>query len=100
MCNLTITIQFTEQSNFISYFDLHYSPYTCIRYIFRDLCIVHSPTNAIILNLKKFKIHIKCHINIPPTCYGLRPSSGSVYRAWLPHLHILFKDVILMSVLT
>jgi hypothetical protein len=40
---------------------------------------VHSPTNALLLNLEEFKIYIKIHINIAATCFGLRPSSGSVY---------------------
>jgi len=26
---------------------------------------------------------MKIHIIIAPTCFGLRPSSGSLYRAWL-----------------
>ena len=47
------------------------------------LYIVHSPPNALLLNLEKFKINIKIHINIAPTCFGLLPSSGSLYRAWL-----------------
>ena len=29
--------------------------------------------------LKNIKIYIKIHINIAPTCFGLRPSSGSLY---------------------
>ena len=45
--------------------------------------IVHSPTYALLLNLEMFKIYVKRHINIAPTCFGLRPSSGSLYRAWL-----------------
>jgi len=48
-----------------------------------NLYIVHSPTYALLLNLEKFKIYIKSHINIAPTCFGLRSSSGSLYRAWL-----------------
>ena len=40
-----------------------------------NLHIVHSPTNALLLNLEKFKIYIKININIAPTCFGLRPSS-------------------------
>jgi len=40
-----------------------------------------------LLNLEKFKIYIKTHINIPPTCFGLRPSSGSLYCTWLK-LHL------------
>ena len=49
----------------------------------RELDIVRSQTNSILLNLEKFKIYIKIHINIAPTCFGLPPSSGSLYRAWL-----------------
>jgi len=30
-----------------------------------------------LLNFKKFKIYIKIHTNIAPTCFGLWPSSGS-----------------------
>ena len=90
-----------------------------------NLYIVHSPTNALLLNLEKFKIHIKIHINIAPTCFGLQPSSGSLYRAWLkshfcllcrlqsaqqtahtpfhdmlPHLHTIYDNIILLNVLT
>jgi len=28
---------------------------------------------------KHIKIYIKIHINIAPTCFGLRPSSGSLH---------------------
>ena len=45
--------------------------------------IVHSPTYALLLNLEKFNIYIKRYINIAPTYFGLRPSSGSLYRPWL-----------------
>jgi hypothetical protein len=43
-----------------------------------DIYTVHSPTNALLFNLEEFKIYIKIHINIPRTCFGLRPSSGSL----------------------
>ena len=36
-----------------------------------NLYTVHSPTNALLLNLEKFKICIKIHTNIAPTCFGL-----------------------------
>ena len=36
-----------------------------------------------LLNLEKFKIYIKIHTNIALTCFGLRPSSGSLYWTWL-----------------
>jgi len=48
-----------------------------------NLYIVYSPTNALLLTFKKFKIYIKIPINIAATCCGLRPSSESLYRAWL-----------------
>ena len=49
--------------------------------------IVHSPTNVLLLNLEHIKVDIKIHINVAPTCFGLRPSSGTLYRAWLK-LHL------------
>ena len=63
------------------------SVYSCIKIIIAP-CIMEfiyysSPTYALLLNLEKFKIYIKRRINIAPTCFGLRPSSGSLYRAWL-----------------
>jgi len=36
-----------------------------------------------LLKLEKFKIYIKIHTNIAPTCFGLRRSSGSLYWTWL-----------------
>ena len=47
------------------------------------ICTVHSPTNALSLIYKNIKIYIKIHINIAPTCFGLRPSSGSLQWTWL-----------------
>ena len=47
------------------------------------LYIVHSPINALFIKLGKVWIHLKIHIIIASTCFGLRPSSGSLYRAWL-----------------
>jgi hypothetical protein len=44
-----------------------------------DFYTVHSATYALLLNLEEFKIYIKVHINIAPTFFGLRPSSGSLY---------------------
>ena len=32
---------------------------------------------------KHIIIYIKIHINIAPTCFGLRPSSGSLHWTWL-----------------
>jgi len=37
-----------------------------------NVYVVHSPTNALFINLvKSFKIYIKIHNNIAPTCVGL-----------------------------
>ena len=43
------------------------------------ICSVYSPTNALFLFLKHIKIYIKIRINIAPTCFGLRSSSGSLH---------------------
>jgi len=32
-----------------------------------------------LLNMEKFKIYMKIYTNIAPSCFGLRPSSGSLY---------------------
>ena len=48
-----------------------------------DISTVHSPTNALFYFEKQIKIYIKIHINIAPTCFGLRPSSGSLHWTWL-----------------
>ena len=48
-----------------------------------DICTVHSPTNALFYFKEHIKIYIKIHINIAPTCFGLRPSSGSLHWTWL-----------------
>ena len=64
------------------------------------------------INLKiHIKIYIKIHINIAPTCFGLRPSSGSLHWTWLklyfrlcgsmlPHNRIINNYVISPNVLT
>jgi hypothetical protein len=41
--------------------------------------VFHSPTDALLLILGNNKICIKTYIEIPPTCFGLRPSSGSLH---------------------
>jgi len=53
-----------------------------------NLYIVHSPTYALLLKLEKFKIYIKRHINIAPTSFVLRPSSGSLYRVWQNYISV------------
>jgi hypothetical protein len=40
--------------------------------------VLHSPTDALILILENSKIYIKTYTKIAPTCFGLRPSSGSL----------------------
>jgi len=57
---------------------------------------------------------MKIYIIITPMCFGLRPSSGSLYsysyqsaqqtahtpfHDMLPHLHTIYYDVILLNVL-
>jgi hypothetical protein len=57
-----------------------------------DLCVIifsdtnvadfktdHSPTNALLIKLGRFKLYTIIHMNFAPTCFGLRPSSGSLY---------------------
>jgi hypothetical protein len=51
----------------------------CCCTVHSDVYTVHSPTNALLLNLEKFKIYIKIHINVAPTCLSPRPSSGRLY---------------------
>ena len=58
-----------------------------------NLYIVHSPTNALLLNLGKFKIYIKIHIYIAPTCFGLRPSSGSLAKSLSKVIFLLKHSV-------
>ena len=43
------------------------------------MCSVHSPTNALFYLKKHIKIYIKIRVNIAPTCFGLRSSSGSLH---------------------
>ena len=53
----------------------------------RRKCRVHLPTNAIFYFKKHIKIYIKIHINIAPTCFGLRPSSGCLHWTWLCNIY-------------
>jgi len=48
-----------------------------------EICRVHSPTNALFYFKKHIKIYMKIHINIATTCFGLRPSWGSLQWTWL-----------------
>ena len=58
-----------------------YNFYCCTVHF--DICRVHSPTNALFYLKKYIKMCSKIHINIAPTCFGLRPSSGSLHWTWL-----------------
>jgi hypothetical protein len=44
--------------------------------------VFYLPTDALFMPvLESIKIYIKSYIKIVPTCFGLRPSSGSLLRA-------------------
>jgi hypothetical protein len=43
----------------------------------------HSPTNALFIKLGRFQLYTRIHINFAPTCFALRPSSGSLYWSWV-----------------
>jgi hypothetical protein len=44
-----------------------------------------------LLNLERFKIYTKIHTGVAPTCFGLRPSSGSLYWDWQSYIKTLGK---------
>ena len=48
-----------------------------------NLYIVHLPTIALFIKLGEVYLYTRIHIVIAPTYFGLRPSSWSLYRAWL-----------------
>ena len=41
--------------------------------------VFHLPTDAFYISLTDTKIYIKMYIKIAPTCFDLRPSSGSLH---------------------
>jgi len=43
------------------------------------ICKFHSTTNSLFYFKNHITIYIKIHINIAPTCFGLRPSSGGLH---------------------
>jgi len=46
----------------------------------QSVYVEFSHHHCTFINLKKhIKIYVKIHINIAPTCFGLRPSSGSLH---------------------
>jgi len=55
-----------------------YSAFYTQTYCAKSIQSTHQQMHHL-LNLEKFKICITIHTNIPPTCFGLRPSSGSWY---------------------
>ena len=63
----------------VQVFLLHF--YCCTVHF--DICRVHSQTNVLFYFKKHIKIYIKIHIYVAPTCFGLQPSSGSLYWTWL-----------------
>ena len=72
---ISCTLYLVESYRFIFNFyrcTVHYGVY-----------IVHSPTIAPFIKLGEVELYTRIHIIIAPTCFGLRPSSGSLYRAWL-----------------
>jgi hypothetical protein len=50
--------------------------------ILKSILLTHQQMHYL-LNLERFKIYTRIHTNIALTCFGLRPSSGSLYWAWL-----------------
>ena len=61
-----------------------------------DICRVHSPTNTLFYFKKHIKIYIKIHINVVPTCFGLRPSSGSPDDGRRPkHVGAIFMCILM-----
>ena len=46
-----------------------------------------------LLSLESSKIYIKIQIKIAPTSLGLRPSSGSLYWAWLKLYRVIHKSL-------
>ena len=74
-------------NKFLTFFILYYDQkmltfYRCIVNCGVYILFTHQQMHFL-LNLEKFKIYIKIHIIIAPTCFCLRPSSGSLYRDWL-----------------
>jgi hypothetical protein len=49
--------------------------------------VFHSPTDALFIILENSKIYIKIYIKIAATCFGPRPSSGSLQLS-LVKLHL------------
>ena len=47
--------------------------------MYSEIYIVHSPTNALLLNLEKFKIYIKIHTDIALIYYHQGPCTEPGY---------------------
>ena len=80
---------------------------TKVRYIQHFYCctvhldiinVLHLPTDALYISLINNKISFKTYIKIAPTCFGLRPSSGSLQLSMLPHHPIVHNDVLLPTI--
>ena len=54
---------------------------------------VHSPINALFYLKKRITIYIKIHINIAPTCFGLRPSLGKLALNLAKVIFVLKRSV-------
>jgi hypothetical protein len=65
--------------------------------IFFSTKVSHSPTDALLLILENTKIYIKTFIKIAPTCFGLRPSSGSLQLSLTKVILMLKQSVKLRS---
>jgi hypothetical protein len=57
----------------------------------------YSSTDALLLILGNSKIYIKTYIKIAPTCFGLRPSSGSLLLSLAKVTLVLKQSVKLRS---
>jgi len=63
-------------------------------YHFTNRCTVHLdiikvfylPTDAFISVLENIKIHVKIFIKNAPTCFGLRPSTGSLHMSLMDYV--------------
>jgi hypothetical protein len=71
-------LQYWKKKNYLYFFKIFiFAP--CI---LKSILFTHQQMHYL-LNLERFKIYTKIQTNIAPTCFGLRPSSGSLFWAWL-----------------
>jgi hypothetical protein len=62
--------------NFLSFFNLPF--YCCTVHLISSKSVIYQQMHFISV-LENIKIFIKTYIKISPTCFGLRPSSGSLH---------------------